>query len=417
MKRRVIELVDSKADRLIEISHKIHGFAELGYEEYRSSALLVEEHRKYGFDVEKPVAGLETAFRAIYRGKPGGPNIGLLGEYDALPDMAPGGRPGHACGHNLIGTATLGAGYALSNIIGECDLAGTVSVFGCPCEEGYKEGAGGKIPMLKAGVFEGIDVSMMVHAGFGKYGVWGKARARENLVTSFTGRRATSNEARYDVVNALDAAVLMLNGLYVLKQRLRPNAVLTYIISEGGVNPNIVPLTAQVRTYCRSLDYDYLTELVEKVKETARGAAKMVGAKVEFKRHAPTYAASIPNMTLVRRYHENLLQLGVEVEEPSESARKILRGERAYSTDYGWVSREIPSGTIFISLGPPGTSLHTKAAVEATRSRGADEAMLTGAKAMAMTGVDFLMKPELVEAAKEELEGYKASKYQHPYPT
>ena len=122
MKKRVISLVDSRADRPIEISHKIHGFAELGYEEYKSSALLVDELKNDGFEVEKPIAGLETAFKAIFSGKVDGPNIGLLGEYDALSEMAPGGKPSHACGHNLMGTATLGAGYALSNVIKERDL-------------------------------------------------------------------------------------------------------------------------------------------------------------------------------------------------------------------------------------------------------------------------------------------------------
>jgi amidohydrolase len=416
MKSRAQDIVDDHRDRLLEISHKIHEYAELGYEEFKSSKLLAEELMAYGFGLDKPVAGLKTAFKATFDTGKRGTHIGYLGEYDALPDMTPDGKPGHVCGHNLIGTAALGAGYTLSKIMKEYDLGGAVSVFGCPCEEGFKKGAGGKIPMIHTGVFNGVDISMMVHPGFGRYGVYGKARAKENMVTRFEGRRATSDTRNYDVVNALDAAISMINGIYILKQSMRPEAVITYIINKGGVNPNIIPLEAEVRTYIRSLDYEYLTELVSKIRKVAEGAANMVGAGVELKKHAPTYAASIPNMTLVDRFYENLKNLGVRVEDPSESAKRILDGERVYSTDYGWVSREIPSGTIFISLGPSETTLHTREAVELTKSSRADEALLIGIKALTLTGIDFLTSRELFENARSELEGYKANNYRHPYP-
>ncbi len=409
LKRRAEALVDAEADQLIQVSHKIHGFCEIGYEEYKSSGLLAEELEKNGFKVEKPVAGLETAFAATWGS--GRPVIGLLGEYDCLPEI------GHACGHNLMGTAVVGAGMALRRVMEENGVKGIVKVFGCPAEEGYKEGAGGKIPMLKAGVFDGVDVSMMVHAGFGRYGVWSKARAREHLVVRFTGRRPASAATNYDVVSALDSAVMMLNGVYVLKQRKRPEAVITYIISEGGSNPNIVPLNATVRLYIRSLDTTYLGELVEKVKEVARGAAQMTGATVEFKSHTPIYAASIPNLTLARQFQENLLKLGVEVEEPCEAVEKALSGQDAHSTDYGNVSREIPSGHMYISIGPSSFSLHTAKAAEAAKSPEADKALIVGTKALVMTGLDFLTKPQLVKEAWDELKGYKASDYKHPFPT
>jgi len=415
LKDRALELVEAESSRFIEVSHEIHDYAELGYEEYKSSKLLAEMLRRYGFDVEKPVAGLDTAFRASYDRGDGGPNIGYLAEYDALPDMLPDGSPGHACGHNIIGAAALGAGYVLSNLFRKYDIEGEVSVFGCPCEEGYKKSAGGKYYMMEAGVFDGVDVSMMIHPGFGKSSAYGKARAREHLVTRFTGRRHTSGD-RHDIVNALDAAVTMINGLYVLKQRIRPEAVITYIISEGGVNPNITPLTSEVRTYSRSLSYSYLLKLVERIKEVARGGASIVGADVEFEKHTLTYAASIPNMTLVNKFYENLNELTVEVEEPSESAEKILSGERTYSTDYGWVSREIPSGTIHISLGSSENALHTRSAVDITRSPKGDGALLNGIKALVLTGIDFLSHPNLISSAKQELEGYRKNDYRHPYP-
>lgn len=408
-KKRAIELIDSQASQLINVSHIIHEFSELGYEEYKSSALLVEELKKGGFMVEKPVAKLETAFAATQGN--GNPVIGILAEYDALPEL------GHGCGHNTIGTAAVGAGLVLGEIMKEYGIKGTVKVFGCPCEEGFKENAGGKIHMLKAGVFDGVEVSMMVHPTFGKYGVWSKALAREHLIARFTGRRPSSNGKGYDIVNALDAAVLMLNGIYILKQRKRPDSVITYIISEGGVNPNIIPLNATVRLYIRSLTSPYLNELVEKIKEVAQGAALMTGCKVEFKSHTPTYEASVPNLVLSRQFQENLQKLGVEVEEPKTSADKTLKGENTASTDYGNVSREIPSGTISISFGSAGAVLHTERAVEAAKSSAADAAMLIGVKALVMSGIDFLARPELVEEAREELRRYKKSGYQHPYPS
>lgn len=408
LKKKAIDIAESQKNRLVMISHQIHEFNEIGYEEFKSSALLAEELTKARFRVEKPVAGVETAFSASWGS--GKPVIGLLGEYDALPEL------GHACGHNLMGTAVVGAGIALSKIASEKGLKGTVKVFGCPCEEGFKEGAGGKIPMLEAGVFDGLDVSMMVHACFGKYGVWSKARAREHLVVRFTGRRPTVSEKNYDIVNALDSAVIMLNGVSVLKQRKRPESVITYIISEGGVNPNIVPLNATVRLYVRSLDTEYLTELVKRVEDVANGAAAMTGAKVEIKKHTPTYAASIPNLTLARLYQGNLLELGVDVEEPFVSVQRFTSGENASSTDYGNVSRVIPSETINISLGPATISLHTKQATAATKTPEADKALMTGVKALAMTGIDFLLNSKLVREAQDELKSYKEKGYEHPYP-
>lgn len=175
LKKKAMNLAESQADRLIKISHEIHEFNEIGYQEYKSSALLAKELKKAGFKVTKPIAGLKTAFAALWGS--GKPVIGLLGEYDALPML------GHACGHNLMGTAVVGAGIVLSKIAEENKLKGTIKVFGCPCEEGYQKGAGGKIFMLEAGVFDGVDVSMMVHAGFGQYGVWSKARARDHLAS------------------------------------------------------------------------------------------------------------------------------------------------------------------------------------------------------------------------------------------
>jgi amidohydrolase len=411
-RREVTKEIDSSASRLMEMADMIHGYAEIGFEERKSSELLATELKQHGFEVEKPVAGLDTAFLATYRGKPGGPTIGLLCEYDIVAGL------GHACGHNLIGVAGVGAGIALSKVLSQSGLSGTVKVFGCPCEEGFAQNAGGKIHMLNAGLFEGVDAALMVHPHPDRYSVWGKARARENLTVTFTGRRALRPEARYDVVNALDAAVLTVNGLNILHQRKSPEAVLTYIISEGGVNPNIDPVKAVVRVYCRSLDTGYFRELVEKAKNVARGAALMVGAEVEFKLHGPTYEPEIPNLTLTKLAHKNLLELGVEVEEPRQSAQLILSGTRAYSTDFGNVSQVIPTHTTYIKIGPRGeVVLHTTKAVEATRSKAGHEGMIIGAKTLAQTGFDLIADTRLVEEAKRELDSYRSQNYKHPYPT
>jgi len=409
---RVIGEIDSLTGRLVEMADTIHGYAEIGFEEHKSSELLATELRKHGFEVEKPVAGLDTAFVATYRGKPGGPTVGFLCEYDIVAGL------GHACGHNLIGVAGVGAGIGLSKTVSQHGLSGTVKVFGCPCEEGFAPNAGGKIHMLNAGLFGDVDAALMIHPHPDRYSVWGKARARENLAVVFTGRRALRPEARYDVVNALDAAILTVNGLSILHQRKSPEAVLTYIISEGGVNPNIDPVKAVVRIYCRSLDMKYFMELVEKTKNVARGAALMVGAEVEFKLHGPTYEPEIPNLTLTKLAHRNLLELGVEVEEPRKSAEMILNGTRPYSTDLGNVSRVIPAHTTYIKIGPKGeVVLHTAKAVEATKSKAGHEGMIIGTKALALTALELIMNPKLVEETKREFEGYKSENYKHPHPT
>lgn len=411
IRSKITDEVDSFSKNLIELADKIHDYAEIGFKEYKSSDLLASELSEHGFEVEKPVAGLETAFVATFKGKPGGPSIGFLCEYDIVAGL------GHACGHNLIGTAATGAGIALAKVISKYGLKGTVKVFGCPCEEGFSPNAGGKIHLLNAGAFKDTDVAIMVHPGDG-YGVWDKARARENLIAIFTGRRAPTSETGYDIVNALDAAVLTINGLNVLHQRKRPEAVLTYIISEGGVNPNIVPVRAVARIYCRSLEMDYFRELVKKAKDVARGAAKMVGAKVEFKLHGPTYEVSIPNITLIRLAHKNMLKLGLKVENPRDTAEKILDGRRSYSTDFGNVSRVIPCQTSWIKIGPEGdTVLHTVNAVKLTKSETGHEGMIAGAKVLALTGLDLILNPALVGESKRELENYKTKNYKHPYPT
>jgi len=411
VKYEVTKEIDSLTSRLGEMADMIHGYAEIGFEERKSSELLATELGRHGFEVQKPVAGLDTAFTATFRGKPGGPTIGFLCEYDIVAGL------GHACGHNLIGVAAVGAGIALSKVVSRHGLSGTVKVFGCPCEEGFAPNAGGKIRMLNAGLFEGVDAALMIHPHPDRYSVWGKARARENLTVTFTGRRALRPEARYDVVNALDAAVLTANGLNILHQRKSPEAVLTYIVSEGGVNPNIDPVRAVVRIYCRSLDMNYFKELVEKAKNVARGAALMVGAEVEFKQHGPTYQPEIPNLTLTKLAHKNLLELGVEVEEPRHSAQLILNGTRTYSTDFGNISQIIPAHTTYIKIGPTGeVVLHTTKAVEATRSKAGHEGMIIGAKTLALNGFDLIADTRLVEEAKRELEGYRSQNCKHPYP-
>ncbi len=177
-------------------------------------------------------------------------------------------------------------------------------------------------------------------------------------------------------------------------------------------------MEAVVRVYVRSLDQEYFNKLVERVKNIARGAALMTGAEVDFQLHGPTYEAGVPNLTLVKLFHKNLLELGVEVEEPCDSARRILSGERSYSTDYGNIERVIPGGTIYIPIGPKGEAvLHTAKAVEMTKSEEAHKALIIGTKAMVLTAIDFITRPELAEEPKKELETYKLNGYRHPYPT
>jgi len=223
LKARALEEVDRWQEALVRIADTIHANPEIAFEEFESAALLSGTLEEQGFEVERGVAGLETAFVATWRGREGGPTVAFLAEYDALPEL------GHACGHNLIGTSAVGAALAVKAVMG--GLAGTVQVIGTPAEEG----GGGKVIMVEAGVFADVDAAVMVHPS--TYNVTRRpSKTSHRLGIEFFGKPAHSSGSPDLGINALDAVIQTFNGINALRQHLRDEARIHGIITDGGAD-------------------------------------------------------------------------------------------------------------------------------------------------------------------------------------
>ncbi|GIV79387.1 M20 family metallopeptidase [Litorilinea aerophila] len=381
LKARVQEYLDEIADRLIQISQTLHANPEVAFEEYQSMALLADTAEAHGFQVKRGVAGLETAFVATSRGKPERPAIAFIAEYDALPGL------GHACGHNIIGTAATGAALALQAIRDE--IPGTIKLIGTPAEER----GGGKVIMAERGVFDGLDAAMMVHPGTKAMTTRGTL-ASNKLRFEFFGKSAHAAAAPDKGINALDACIQTFNNINALRQHLTPDVRIHGIITHGGEAPNIVPEYAAAEFSVRAADSDTSFQVVEKVIRCAQAGALAAGAELKYT-HLTHYANRIANPTLARLFEENISRLGEKVEEPSPN-------ERMGSSDMGNVSQLVPAIHPYVVIADPGIAAHTPEFAQAAASERGNQALLRAAKAMAMTAVDLLTQPELVAQAHAE---------------
>lgn len=389
VEKTICEAIDNAMHELKQVSDTIHGFKELGYQEYKSSDLLAQHLAHHGLSVEKGIAGLPTAFHAVLQGGPG-PQIAILAEYDALPEL------GHACGHNIIGTAALGAAIGLAVV--RDHLPGGIHVFGTPAEEGFVPNAGGKVIMFHAGVFNGMDAVLMVHPGDPFSGSPGSL-ARDHFSLVFRGRRPRPDQARWDAVDSQDAVMLTQVALNILRQHIDPRVVIQWIIEKGGENPNIIPVESVARLYVRAPTMKLVEEVVARVMDCARGAAMATGASVEYQRRAQLYDEEIPNPTLNRAYVQAVRDLGVPEDEISDTPI----GPITHSNDMGIISKHIPSLSGRIIVGPRGLKMHTQEATEATRSPAAHRGLNIGAKCLALLAWRLMTRPELLARAKEDL--------------
>jgi amidohydrolase len=384
LKRRIAAEVDTRRDELIRIADTIHANPEIAFQEFESAALLSCTLEEHGFALERGVAGLETAFVATLRGREDGPTVAFLAEYDALPGL------GHACGHNLIGAAAVGAGLAMKTVLPE--LAGAIQVIGAPAEEG----GGGKAIMVEDGVFAQVDAAMMVHPS-------SENMARRTSLTSykisieFFGKAAHAAAKPDEGINALEAMILTYNGINALRQHLRSDARIHGVITHGGEAPNIVPDYAAARFYVRAADTAYCLQVMEKVQCCAEGAARATGAGLEFKEYAPHYETMMPNSKLADLVEANMAALGLTVRTPTPD-------ERMGSSDMGNVSQVVPALHPYISLGPEELVGHSKEFCQAAASPGGHEFLIQAAKVLAMTAVDLLAAPANVIEARQAFE-------------
>lgn len=380
LKNRVIDYIDEIGPRLIQISQTIHANPELAFEEFKSMALLADTAEQHGYTVERGVAGLETAFVATSTAGEG-PSVAFLAEYDALPGL------GHACGHNIIGTAATGAALALQAIRNE--IGGTVKLIGTPAEEK----GGGKVIMAERGVFDGLDAAMMIHPG-AKAMVARGSIASNALVFEFFGKAAHAAAAPDKGINALDACIQTFVNINALRQHLTPDVRIHGIITHGGDAVNIVPEYVRAEFSVRAATSDESLDVVAKVIRCAEAGALAAGATVK-PTHQRHYAHRIPNPTLARLFAANVTEVGETVVDPEPNERKG-------SSDMGNVSHMLPAIHPYIPIVDPGIGAHTPEFALAAASERGNQALLRAAKALAMTAVDLFTQPSLLAEAKAE---------------
>jgi len=381
LKDEISTRIDALRPELERIGRDIHANPEIGYEERQAVAWLTALLREHGFDVEVGVANTPTAFVATRRNGTG-PSIAFLSEYDALRGL------GHGCGHNLIATASAGAGIGLAEALDR--VAGRVQVIGTPAEEG----GGGKIRLIRAGIFHGVDAAMMFHPD-SRTQVLHWALAVTHMHFEFIGRAAHASGDPEQGINALDAFVLAYNGISMLRQHIKEGARLHGFLKEGGTAPNIVPERTSGEFLIRARDEAYMQELVQKVKNIFQAAALATGCSVKLTFDEEPYSDLRNNGVLAALFEENLRRLGIDSVEPVPWAN-------AGSTDMGNVTHVVPGLHPTLAIAPADVPTHSQAFLEAAGSLRGYQAMIDAAKALAMTGADLLADPSLVEKAKAE---------------
>lgn len=385
MKQKINNFLDSNKQDFFDISTYIGENPELGHEEYKSSKILAERLKDYGFKVEMGICGLPTAFEAVYDSGMPGPVIGFMCEYDALPEI------GHACGHNLIGTMGIAAGIASSKVLQE--TGGIVIVYGTPAEETK----GGKVTMAEQGVFDKLDVAMMVHP-LHSYVKSGSSLAMDAVQFEFFGKPAHAAANPEKGVNALDAVIQTFNGINALRQHVTSDTRIHGIIPEGGKAANVVPEYAVAQFYVRAKTRSYVNELVAKVKSIAEGAAMMTGASMQMSNYELSYDNMVTNEALSDIFTKQLIELGVDSREIVENR------DGSGSLDMGNVSLVVPSIHPYIKICNELYSCHTTEFRDAALSQQGKEAMILGAKAMAATAYELLTNEDLLTKIKEEFE-------------
>jgi len=378
---------------LRKIVERLHADPEPAFEEHRSAALLVEVLARHGVEAELGLQGVPTAFRAELAGGAGrgdgGPTIAVCAEYDALPVI------GHACGHNVIAAAGLGAFLALQQVMAADDApAGRVVLLGTPAEEGRS----GKEVLARAGAFDGVDAAIMVHP----YGldvadqVW---LGRRLLTWTFTGRAAHASAQPFMGRNALDAANLAYQGIGLLRQQLPPVDRVHATIVEGGTRPSVVTERAVMKLYARSKYPDTLRDLSQRLDDVARGAALMTGTEVEigWDDGAPPSLPVRSNAALTQRWVAAQRRRG---RDPLPGG--VLSETIAASTDFGNVSFRVPGMHPLIQVSRPDVALHTPEFAQAAAGPQAVRAAVDGAYGLALTALEYLSDGALRAAVHEE---------------
>jgi amidohydrolase len=369
LKDAVRAAVDARHDELVDLADRIHAQPEVAWEEVRAAAWVADALTRNGFDVEHGAFGLPTAL--VGRSGTGSRRIGLMAEYDALPGL------GHACGHNLIAATAVGAGAALAQIADDLDL--TVEVYGCPAEEG----GGGKIEMLEAGAFTGLELAMMAHPG-----PVDVARARPLAVAhqhvAYEGRSAHAGAYPDLGVNAADAMVVAQVAIGLLRQQLRDGTRVHGIVTNGGQAPNAIPATVEGRWYVRAENLAELAELTRRVNLCFEAGALASGTRLTITPESKPYSELRTDERALAAYIANAAALGRTCSTDGRAARMATA-----STDLGNVSQVVPAIHPYVGLDSGGAANHEPGFTAACRGSSAERLVREAATALGWSAVDI----------------------------
>jgi amidohydrolase len=372
LKQRAAERVDARLGALVGISRRLHARPETAWREHASSAFLADELAARGFAVERGAAGLPTAFVARYGG--GAVTVGLVAEYDALPGL------GHACGHNIIAAAAVGAAEALACVAAELGIG--IRVVGTPAEEG----GGGKVLMLEAGCFDGLAFAMMIHPGPAD-AVYARPRAVAHFDVSYRGTAAHAGAYPHLGRNAADAFTVAQVAIGLLRQQLPPSVRVHGIVTEAGTAPNAIPEIARGSWYVRADTLAELDGAFERVRACFEAGALAAGCEWELTETSPRYAEFRNDEQLAGFFAANAAALGRDM----DLAEAGPRGMAAASTDMGNVSQRVRAIHPYLGIGSLPAVNHQPAFAAATVTPAADRAVRDGAVLLAQTAIDAVL--------------------------
>lgn len=429
-KTAALSWLDSNASTLAKVNRNIWGWAETGLEEVKSSKELQDLLTANGFTVDAGVAGMPTAFVATFGS--GTPVIGILAEYDALPGLSQDASPersaragvmaGHGCGHSVFGTGSTGAAIAIKQAIASGAIKGTIKLFGTPAEE---TGIG-KTYMLREGVFKGVDTILSWHAGDTTAASWDYSKAVVSVKFKFDGLAAHASTSPHQGRSALDAVELMNIGVNYMREHVKEDTRIHYVVTNGGGQPNVVPPTAEVWYYLRANKHTDVEEYYVWMQEIARGAAAMTRTRLSETRVDSDMHEVLPNRTLVEVIQKNLELVGPPKFDEREKAfaratQKDLKplpaialSERIeplpqgapeqglHSTDVGDLTWFFPVGQLTAATYSYGAPGHSWQVVACTGTSIGEKGMMVAAKALAASAIDLYRSPELIQRARED---------------
>ena len=445
-KEKAWSWIDENKEHIVELSDRVWEYAELGLVEERSSKLLADELERHGFEVERGVAGMPTAFVATWSNGEG-PTIGLMGEYDALPGLSnekvprkeplKPGAPGHGCGHNIHGVTAVAAAIATRCEMEEAGIRGTLKMYGCPAEENYDA----KVFMVRAGLFRGVDACLSHHPSSINTAGLSSSTAINSVKFHYYGKTSHAAGSPEQGRSALDAVELMNVGVNYLREHVVDKARIHYVIEEGGGQPNVVPDYARSWYYIRAPERDQVDHIYARILKIAEGAAMMTETSLKVEFLTGVYN-TIPNKVLSGVVVSNMREVGApdytaqELAFAAEIAKSFPREQKVDNlrklkipnpekyldvnivtdilhpwnegevsggstdvADVGWQTPTMEFSTAALVLGAPGHSWQTVACSGTSLGH---KSLIFAAKTMAGATIDLLTKPDLLTKAKEE---------------